>query len=655
MIFAQKYSFNYGKIDPFELSMTSYSKDSTASAVYIYNKVDARYQVSYDNLSVEYDISSKIKVLNSTGVKYANVIIPYYSNLNNQLPEESVIKIEAIAYNLENGKVVKTKMSKDYIFDERVNKGWKQIKFSIPAVKVGTVIEYRYKICSERYYSIPEWIIQQEIPIIYANYEIRIPEYFNFDIETRGSDKLNSTITPITESFIIAQSGDTERLNTNSKQYNFIANDLPALINEPYIWYPDDYKAQVSFELRGIQLPFSMYKPYSTTWENIDKILSDDKEFGGALKLENPFKNEIKALATSNYNAMEKIRFIYALAKNKIKWNGQYSLWGENIKKALKNGTGNNAEINFLLISMLKDAGFNAFPILMSRRNCGKLPFTHPSIDKLNTFIVGINNTDSTTVYIDGSVKYGDINILPPQLMSNRARIFGEKGEKAWTDLSKIGKTTLNTTIQGEILADGTISANRYTYYVGQYAAKYRELFNAAKDSTAFIENIQNKSIISIKDYTHDGTSSLSPVIKEKFRFTKNASTANDYIYINPIIFPHISTNEFTKEKRDLPIEFDYPYNVKITSILNIPAGYQVDELPKPIKIDIEGSGCSCIYKVTSSDNQISALYSFTMNNTFYTKDEYPILKTLWAKVIEKNSEQVVLKKIDNTANKQLN
>lgn len=653
MVFGQEYSFRYGKISPKELTMTSYPNDTTASAVVIYKTMDASYQYNCGNFTVEYDYAIKTKVLKSDGTSCANITIPFYLSEINGNPKDLVTRIEAIAYNTENGKVIKTKMGKECIFEERINKHWKQIKFSIPAVKVGTVIEYRYKITSERYYQLPDWIIQESNPIIYTNYEVRIPEYFNFSIDTRGAELVKTEEKQITQTFIIPNREGTESVSANARQLNFITHNLSAIKDEPYIWCPDDYKTQINFELKGIQFPYSMYKTYTTTWEKVDETLNDDSDFGGVLKMKNPFKEEMSALNLSNASTYDKIRKIFNLAKSKIIWNNEYGFWGGDTKKAIKIGTGNNAEINFVLISMLKDANINAFPVLISRRNYNKLPYTHPSLDKLNTFIVGINDTDSTTVYIDGSIRDGDINILPTVLMTDRARLFQKKGNEAWTDLSKLGKNTINTVIQGSITPDGIINAQRAIYYFGQAAATYRNKFKAQKDSTTYIENLESENTISIKDYTHKDLNTLSSRVQITYNFTKNTSNGNGYIYLNPIIFPHITNNPFINEKRQLPIEFDFPYTLKLTSILKIPEGYEVEELPKPIKINYEGNKCSLSYIISVSDNNINLSYSFAMNTIFYGKEDYPLLRALWTKIIEKNNEQIVLKKIDKTNNTQ--
>ena len=657
LLSAQEYNFKYGKVTNNEVTMKSYQKDTTASAVTIYKNVDISYEYGAKGFEVEYYYETKIKVLKSEGTEYANVTIPFYDNGKSNSPKEDVSKIEAYAYNIENGKIVKTKMDKTYIFEEKVNDNWKQIKFSIPSVKAGTVIEYKYKLSSEIYYQLSDMVIQQSIPVIYANYEVRIPEYYKFNIETRSTEPLKTKESTANQGFTVKDDeGHFQQVTCNCRQLTFSVNDLPALKDEPNVWCTDDFRAQVSFELQGIQFPNSLYKPYTTTWEDIDKLLKDDEDFGGALKLRNPYKEEMHVINLSNLTAQEKIRAIFKFLKTKITWNDKYGFNGENVKKAIKNGTGSNADINFVLISMLKDAGMDAFPVMMSKRDQGRLPYTYPSINKLNTFVVGIHDTDSTTVYLDGSVKNGDINILPPVLMVDRARTLHTKEVGAWVDLTNIGRHSVNALISGSISPEGVIKGERTISYIGEQAANFRAAFKAAKDSTSFIEKTETEDGISIKECSFKDINSLSPSVQERVSFSKETTSNDEHIYLNPMVFPHLTKNQFIKEERKFPIEFNYPYTYKLTSVLNIPEGYQVEEMPKPVKINLENEGCTCTYSTKFENNQIFVRYIFSLKRILYTKDEYSSLRQLWGTIVDKNNELIILKKATqqpaNTAQK---
>jgi len=646
-IFSQDYSFKYGKVTDDELSMTSYAKDSAASAVYIYQKSDIAYDYRNGDFVVVYNYESKIKILKSEGTSYADVIIPFYSEESSGKLKESISRLEAFAYNLENGKVVKTKLEKNYVFEKQISSKWKQLKFSVPAVKAGTVIEFRYTLFSDFSDRISDLVIQQNIPVIYGNHEVTIPEYFIFNQETRNPLDMKTVQTNEPQSFKVGNSSQEDNMvRCNSKKYIFTVEDLPALKDEPNIWSPGDYKTQVIFELARLEVPGSVYKSFTTNWDKIDEMLKGESEFGGILKMQNPYKNEMDLMNLSSYNNLDKIRILFKLIKSKISWNNQYNFYGGNVKKAIKAGTGSNADINFVFISMLKDAGLNAYPVMMSRRNVGILPFLHPSITKLNTFIVGISDTDSTMVYLDGSVSNGDINIIPPVLMVERGRVFREVGQGSWVDLSEIGTHSVNIVTICKFNKEGNMEGQRKIYYTGQYASNIRNAFMAEKDSATYLEKVQSNDAITITSSTYKGLKDFSSVLEEQLTFTKSATINDDFIYVNPLLFPHLSKNQFIKEERKLPVEFDYPYSFKIRTIINLPEGYEVDELPQSIKVGPEQGGCSCTYVTQRNGNQIVLSYTFIMDKTLFPAEEYAALRQFWTKIVEKNSEIIVLKKV---------
>lgn len=165
LLFSQELSTKYGKITTDELKMTSCSLDSTANAVVIYKKGKTQYEYK-DGFRIKHEIETKIKILTHEGTSYANVIIPYYNESSVNGMKENVSQIEGYAFNLENGKIVKTKLEKDFITKERINDKYMQVKFSIPNVKAGTVIEYKYEYLSDFYHLLEDWEMQQDIPVL---------------------------------------------------------------------------------------------------------------------------------------------------------------------------------------------------------------------------------------------------------------------------------------------------------------------------------------------------------------------------------------------------------------------------------------------------------------------------------------------------------
>ncbi|MGG6547337.1 UNVERIFIED_CONTAM: DUF3857 domain-containing protein, partial [Prevotella sp. 15_C9] len=90
-----------------------------------------------------------------------------------------------------------------------------------------------------------------------------------------------------------------------------------------------------------------------------------------------------------------------------------------------KAGTGSNADLNFIFISMLRSYGIKAYPVVMSRRSGGMLPSNFPSLQKLNTFVVAIyDEARGKYVYLDSSMEVPALNVLPIELSVTKARML---------------------------------------------------------------------------------------------------------------------------------------------------------------------------------------------------------------------------------------
>lgn len=644
-----KPSMKYGKPSQEELAMTVYAPDTSATAVVLYSKCDARYELIANEFRILYNYEVKIKVLKSEGASYADIQLPYYSNERSSMLKESISQIDASAYNLEDGKMVRTKMKRDLIFTERLNRHYMQLKFSIPAVREGTVFEYKYLLSSDLYYDINAWEAQKDIPVIFTQYDITIPEYFKFSIDMRGYHPVDSKDEQTPLSFILQlPGGQRENLSCVGRHMAFTIEHLPAIRPDSYVWCADNYLSSVHFELQGIQFPGSFYKSFTRTWEDIDKMLLEDEDFGALLKMRNPYRDEMASLPLNQLShRQDKIAAIYTFLKSRMSWNGQYGIYGTEVKKAVKNGTGNNADLNFILMSMLRDARIPCYPVVMSRKSLGILPYSHPSVQKLNTLIVAIADTDSTFVFLDGSVTHGYMNILPPVLMADRARLINEgEGKGGWINLSKLGKNQIRATVNAEIHPDGQITGNRSSVYIGQYAAELRRSYYAAKDSTEFINKLEAEENIKVKKFETQEMSAFSPKVTETFDFEKQATVNDNLIYVNPMIFMHVSKCPFIQAERQLPLEMPYPEHLIVATTLTIPDGYAVEELPQPIYLKSQDGKDVVRYNISQLENTINVTYTFVTNKLLHPATDYQAVKLFWEKVAEKNNELIVLKKL---------
>jgi hypothetical protein len=117
--------------------MTVYDRDSSAAAVILADYGEAYITLTSLSATLNFDRHVRIKILKKEGLKWADAEVPlYYSGSS----EEKVLKLKATTYNLDNGKLVESDMSKDAVFKEKFNRNHRIQKFTLPNVKEGSVI-----------------------------------------------------------------------------------------------------------------------------------------------------------------------------------------------------------------------------------------------------------------------------------------------------------------------------------------------------------------------------------------------------------------------------------------------------------------------------------------------------------------------------------
>lgn len=634
----------YGNVTMDELGMTVYSQDTTAAAVILLKTGETRFV--YDELygfQFEYTLRMKMKMLKNEGLELCNQSISFYRE--RPTVGEKITGLSGTTYNLEDSKIVKTKLSKDVIFEEETDKKWRLTKFTMPAAKVGSVVEFQYTLTSMYFYDLRDFVFQTWVPVAYTSYKITMPEYFHYNVNMQGYERIENKKTAANETFRVRYKDDSgrmqmENVHCGAQQMVFTGTDLPAIKNDSYLWSLDDYITKVSFELQSIRYPWATIKNLTTTWADIDKELFDLDDFGGNLKKTGLFKDEIAKSDLTLFQATA----IQDLVKSKVVWNEKSAFTPNSLKDALKDGVGNSADLNFLLINALKAGGFDAFPVVLSTRGNGRMPLTHPSVRALNYTITGLK-IDSLYYYTDASAKFGDWNLLPEKCMVLQARRVIQNNSD-WVDLSTISSG--NRIINAKVTFDQSgqvcfVSDFRRGYSAYDFKVNYRNY----KDQNDYVEKLAARLNGKIEDFQMLGESKAGAEVKVSYKLVKEQLLGDEFIYISPMVDKMISENPFTKEERKFPVNFDYIESYKQIVSIVIPEGYAVEELPSSQKYVLgENDALTFTYRIAQSENQISLQYSFQIKELMILQDFYPGLREFFAKIISKNSEQIVLKKI---------
>lgn len=627
---AQESDFRFGKVSEEELRMERYEKDPDANAVILHEETSVYYLVG-NQLSQIRDYFVRIKVLKSEGTDLANVELPYL------FQSENYTNLDAVAYNLVDGKIVKSPMRRQYLFREQVDGDHWILKFSIPEVRQGTVIEYRYSKNSDFVTSIDPITIQHGIPSIRTKVRVMIPEYFRFNVNLKGYLPIEMKEDVITGTI----SGSNYHFN--EREITAEGRDIPALKREPYVWNLDEFRSMITFEISQLALPNTMIRNFSASWKDVNESLAKSR-FNDYMRIGNPFKEEVEAIHDRQLPERETLHEILRLVQSHMKWNKIYNLFGQSPREAASKGEGSSAEINFVLMAALRDAGFTVTPILLNPRFAGRLPQFYATINGIHAFILRVTLADGSYAYLDGTNPHADVDLLPTELLVDRARVYGVNDDSGWCDLSHLAPSSTNINMIIEVRDDRTIHGQIVERHTNQAAIATSSEYDDAQSEESYIESLEKQHEFRIEQLKIDGTG--SSVVTQEYTMTKKVDEVGDLIYLNATVIPFLTDNPFKNSVRNYPVEFDLPRTYNILGSIRLPEGYTVEELPKAASFNAFGGDIACFYMIRAADGMLQFNMRFTQKRLIFLPAEYADLQAMFGAVAELCNRKIVLRKL---------
>ncbi|NJM79975.1 MAG: hypothetical protein HC854_10760 [Flavobacterium sp.] len=321
-----------------------------------------------------------------------------------------------------------------------------------------------------------------------------------------------------------------------------------------------------------------------------------------------------------------------------------WSLYNDGVKKAYKQKTGNVSEINLMLTAMLKYAGIEANPVLLSTRQNGIAMF--PNRTAFNYVVAGIEVQDNVLL-LDATSKNAIINLLPLRAVNWNGRIVRERGSSNVIDLLNVPTSKDNIIVLGEIKENGKVEGKLRRQLTDYNAFIQRDNY-AALSEDSYIERMENTyKGLNIEEYKADNMKDLYKPVVETYSFSHDNSieVIGDKMYVSPLLFFTEDENPYKLDNRKYPVDFNFPYKDTYSISIKIPDGYEVEFLPAPISLAMENNEAAFKYIISSANNNIQLSVSFDINTFYIPADGYQALKGFYKMLVEKEKEKVILKK----------
>jgi hypothetical protein len=600
-IYGQKGPIKFGEVSSEELEMLTYTPDTSASAVIL---CDYGY---FNSTTAQFIRTQRIKILKKDGFKWANSGYP--CDFNTQ--------IKGITTNLENGKVITSKLKNESIFKDEITKGRYVMRIAMPDVKVGSVIDLQFSFLG----IMPEWKFQEMIPVRYS--ELILPDTRNarFSYNFFGYEPL----------FL-------------STPERWIAKEMPSFKEEPFMSSKENYLTKLEFDILDIG-----FQSFTTSWENITNILMKETKFGQAINNSGYLNSVAKNIEDQNGNREEMLKMAYETVKSTVKWNEEEAVVASTpaLSFVYKMRIGNSADINLILLQLLKKLDFDATPVVLSTRENGFLSPTSPSIRKLN-YVVVLAKIGDKSYLLDASEPYMPYHLIPFRCLNCTGRVINEKSNDEVvlsSDYKEKDLITYQLKMNEDKSLEGSLILRRIDYSALNLRKKYRS-FNSVE---GYLEEFKKDKIgLVINESRIENIDSIYlPVIEEyKIIMNNQLNVIGDEVYIIPMFYHQFNENPFKTDLRKYPVDYGYSIEKTITSIFEVPENYEVSELPGSINIKLPGNGGSLTYIAVRSGNTVNIKSVFSINKSMFLPDEYKSLKEFYNQVIKKHSEPIILKKI---------
>ncbi|HMD30042.1 MAG TPA: DUF3857 domain-containing protein [Steroidobacteraceae bacterium] len=615
-------------ISPEELKVTSEPKAPAAAAIYLYRQVDRD-----DNGPSEASYE-RIKILTEEGRQYANIEIPYYGG------PESVRAVEARTIH-PDGSIVKFEGT---IFDKSVaaKAGVKLMAktFTLPDVQVGSIIEYRYRLeLRSGYVFDSHWMLSQDLFTQHAKFSLN--PYRGFTLRYSWPQGLPP---------------DTE---TPSQQRNGMirleTRDVPAFVTEEYMPPENQLKYRVDFiyedgVLHAEKDPEVFWQKFAKgKFGEIDKFLDQHRAMTEALaQIVEPGDSQDSKLHKI-YERTQRLRNLtFERAKSQQESEREKLRDVKDVADVWIRGYGNGDQISWLFLALLRAAGIEAYPVLVSTRDTHFFNANLMNPSDLNTNVVLVVQ-GGEELYLDPGTRFAPFGSLPwAETAVIGLRLEKKGGTWIHTPLPGPAESRVERKATFQLTSSGALEGKVTVTYSGAEALE-RRLNERSADETERKQYLEDQlktdvaSGVLVELTNQPDWESSSPLLVAEYELKVPgwAARAGQRALLPVGIFGARSKRTFRHATRIHPLYFRFPFQETDDVAIELAPDWRMSSMPKSRKEDLD----SFKYEISGEEKNGSLHLhrEFTQHATVVAVKYYPSVLGFFEAARAGDGDQAVL------------
>ncbi|MDD5729851.1 MAG: DUF3857 domain-containing protein, partial [Candidatus Omnitrophica bacterium] len=454
---------------------------------------------------------------------------------------------------------------------------------SFPEITEGACIEYKLKIYRSQLINKKEFVLNYEVqsqePVISANFGIQMPKGRKLFIKKLNEQYNNfgAKLDPKVEEY------------PDRTEYKWQFKDIPQIIPEP------NMSAEVEINPTILLSTFNSWQDIYDWWW----ALAKDK-----IKASGEIKDKVKELIKDAQTPEQKTRAIYNFCAQKIRYvaveYGQAGYEPHKAEEIYRNKYGDCKDQAILLVTMLKEAGITAWPVLIPTKEDYNLNEDFPAM--LFNHCIAAASVQDKTIFLDATAETCSFGDLPADDEARQVLLCRPEGYKIEkTPLYGAEHNRVRQQLNMKVNADESINVEKSILVSGMYdqAQRYWFLYTPPEIIRQQLEEkIQDVSIgAKLDKYTIKNLDNLNEpvVLSYVFGGTEYFTDAGKLR-----IMPQLSgldTSLVAKNARKYPIDFGV-LDLKETAFeIELPPGFSVKYIPEGINEDSPWLKFSSEYK----------------------------------------------------------
>jgi hypothetical protein len=621
----------FGKVTLDELSDKPYKPDPGADALVLSETCLASVAFQ-ESFYIDVEINRKIKIVNKGGFPYASIKIVYRT-------DDKLENIKASTFNLRDGEKIETQVLKESFITEHTSSRYNTLKFNFTDIHEGSVVEFSYKmrLNDDWLFGLVPWQFQGSIPTAQSTLTVVFPEAFSYKAIIGGNSASVTTDFAKAPTNFFGQGID-------ANVWTYTASNVPAFREEPFIVSRKQHLTKVTFELARVDFPRITYENISPTYEKLNQKLLDREDFGTAISTN--LKSATDDVIAGTTDELSKLKKIHKYVSEKVTWDGENDFEASvGLRNSLRKEKGNSADVNMILIAMLRSAGLKADPVILSTRPNGSLSLFSALLQQFDYVLASVQ-AGGKTYLVDATDPLRPFDMLPFDCLNGSGRLISLT-ESAFVDLKNNESKSSSRNFDLLLSADGTMAGKMEFSESGIEAYNSRHLaLLEGEDGFRdwFLINNPNMEISGLTIAgLKDAYSNLN--VSGQVKVKSCASVVSDRIILNLSGLSALNKNPFFEQERKYPVDFGCPSSEKLSIRIRIPQGYKVDMKPADLTVEPGDKAGKYEYTCKVEGDEIVLNSSSAIDKTIFELPEYPKLREYYQKILGKENEIIILKK----------